>query len=89
MLASTRTACILESLGQQTSQLNQENEMTTTKNANAVSMLLSAISSAVTYKDDAALKSLTNAGITWANTTTDAEEKAAWKVIEVAAGWVV
>lgn len=62
--------------------------MPNTKNANAVAMLMSAISSAVTYNDRDRQIALVNAGMEWANATDETAERAAWKKIEIAAEWV-
>ena len=50
-------------------------------------MLLSAISSAVTYNDRARQIALVDAGLTWANAETEDAERAAWAQVEVAAQW--
>lgn len=62
--------------------------MTNTKNAGQVGMLLSAISSTVTYNDRAKQIALIDAGLTWANATDDAAERAAWSKVEIAAEWL-
>ena len=62
--------------------------MSNTKNANAVAMLMSAISSAVTYNDRDRQIAMVNAGMEWANAETETAERAAWKKIEIAAEWV-
>ena len=61
--------------------------MNRTKNAIQVGMLLSAISSAVTYNDRARQIALVDAGLTWANAETETDEKKAWSVVETAAEW--
>lgn len=61
--------------------------MPNTKNANAVAMLMSAISSAATHNDRDRQVALANAGMEWANAATDAAERAAWEKIEIAAEW--
>lgn len=62
--------------------------MSNTKNASAVAMLMSAISSAITYNDRARQIALVNAGAEWANAADETTERAAWKKIEIAAEWV-
>jgi hypothetical protein len=58
------------------------------KDADGVAMLIAAIDRAATYEQLERVKALTSAGLTWVNATDADSERAAWRVIEEAAGWV-